>query len=1324
MFKSVLKLLTIFALATLCISGVVVVNYNIGQNNIRNNVSTTIESNASIMEDSLTNFINQDNISANITMKITYENNEIILNCFCIVNNTGNFKTEISGNVLYNSKDVHFNFVYIDNFLYASFNNTKIKLKTNEVLSDVSSLCSTAGLDLEFLNSIDINALITMLTNATSIQYENGYLNTISIMGILDLNVFTDENNQIYKVVIPPANIESFTVEGEILFNSTTLQVVCPHNQSEYRDITSIFKILKYFLNTFKGGAFEINGELQTRLQTIPICLNISTSTSFSMLLNTQIYSNNVNVFYKDDIIKVDVNEKSGFVNLLELKKDVATNEDFYALICNTSQMLGLNINAETHDFYTLLMENNENIQGFISLLLKQMDLETAFKMMDGLQTALNSSTISMSDSCLDFILNNFNMSVTFKNEKINQINIYTDLINAQLSVYNSNYVVDFNCDNSINLNNIIETKGLISLLNNTISFFGESFISSSIYIKTNHIDLFLDVFFNRTKQFEFLATGTINKKNISIYSDFNYMYISFDGFRFKINATAVIENLQDIIVLNDIDYYNLTVTILTKLVDNFGFNDVETFFNETLINFKIDKSGNVKHIGNTFTFSLKNEEKLEQLYIAKGNTFLVFNFYEGHSKNTFQSFINNIFKNEDFATIELNNAIDFIYSLITKKSLNGNINITYNNISLTLNYSYNFKQGLYAHTILNDNKLEVFVNNNTIFFNYLNYKYYINLLEMQEMEIFDTVLIKTKQLFPEISEILELLTTTPINTDILFDYVLKNINKLTVQHDTIDFSLYGLTFNIRLSDFISGCVFSNMFSLDFTAHACEESFNCDLSDYSNIRDFAFSTVDFNFLISELGVYIENKIFKGSITSSLYGQKINLNYAFTLKDNSINYLHIFGKFNNMPIKIYYDLRISNFIYIEINRLKLCYNRQNISDLLNIFASLTEIDEQLFQKFLNFNVEKFSLGFLKEVMKSYLLTFGENFPPINLNLLLNAFNITNNVLYFSLFDNNLTVNYYFASSCFSLKIKPQDDFYINMDMFLSDKTTEMQASIDAVTQSFLEDISLNTYIDVSNMSKLVLTVLKSLNSSIFNLYGKINIDFLNISLINLDIYIKIAFEKESIIHNHYTFKFSILLDNLPISALIQQNINHLTYINHRTKIWLENGCLKYLRTADKLSGLKIFSTNFYSYKGETEVLSFGSLSVDALSNSENLSNLIQNLTGINNSIKTALKVFLKFNEIDVVDFENLLYDFSFKNNTYYLRLNGASLLKNKLFNEMNFELLEKNNVLKKLNLKLTIAGAININILDAYFVSLFTNKIVNNRGELVSVANFL
>jgi len=291
-------------------------------------------------------------------------------------------------------------------------------------------------------------------------------------------------------------------------------------------------------------------------------------------------------------------------------------------------------------------------------------------------------------------------------------------------------------------------------------------------------------------------------------------------------------------------------------------------------------------------------------------------------------------------------------------------------------------------------------------------------------------------------------------------------------------------------------------------------------------------------------------------------------------------------------------------------------------------------------------------------------------------------------------------------------------------------TNLNAELKLNTNTIKQPNISGHYLDVSKICDFVEIGTNILNKKQIKLQGNIDINIGKLNLINLSIYGQIELKnitkngKESL-----EIVGALLIDNLPTSCFIMDEINGATYKNHRLLIKIKNNELSYSRTADKVVGLTIFGTELYSYKGITKTLKQGNFKInELLSGKQDILQMLQDMVGYNDLVDEVLNKVIESSKcpadysIDkIIDQNN---GFINNNNYYEINLNGDYLFKNEIFGKIKIGIIKEQKTIKNISFNINLVNdLVNIKSNNITLGNLNTN-IRDNTGNYISVEGYL
>lgn len=1297
MFKKLLAYLGCVAVATAGCTGIVVGNYAINKNkSVTSSISTSQTINKEL-EIAIENIKDADNLVAQVEVDLSMNNISISVDGQLQVEIENNVELDFVGNIEIGTNNIPIAIRYINNKIYINSNKISVYLKTDNLLKDLNGILKTIGMDFLDLENLTMDNILGFLGNCETIPQENGNLLYLNLMDIIAINLNLDENNMLYNVNIPSSNIEGISIGAniDITYNQNGLDVKEPENLNEYKDITNFLDYVSKLVNLLEGKL--LSGNILLSISEINLSLDFVLDFNDSLniyitgellgkQLNINIENSNCYISFGEIKLKATLDELIEMIN--GLFKDFNLGELLSQLLSGLKNLELTEIECNKKDF---LLEINNKIK---------------------ISGKLNKDTFS------NIILNFNEISAEIDFEK----NVVYQEINQEEFISIGTYL------------GAIDMEGVGKILNTGLNYFKQDSMCASIILGNNQFSTMLELQINKNSN-EFTSMiigGEILENEFYLIYDFmdQYFYISFAQLKVKCNSKELADNINKLLINFDIDLtpilslLNLTedkdYNKIFKLLDNPAISELLSDILDKLV---IDKSGHIRL--DSELIKLNGNVKNEKLRLIANtnflnNLYLMLDLGISTDELVYCNNLKNILENEKYEYIDISEftqVIDGISSIISNKNLCGRIGLQLSDINITFDYvidlNNTFTMQLYGKVL--DQLMLITIDETAIYLSYGKLNIKANLENIKEFVI---KIIKYFNLEKDLSELLNVSLENTL-MDLLTKLKLNQISANMIEI-SIDELKCWLISEVNSSEIN---IIYNSLKIDLSLnHYKTQIIEINKNNYENIFDKLdnISIEDYNKFLNIMSEFLDGKKFNFNINANVGNTKVDLDINFAFENDNINKLVVIGTINENVINLVYipnSDATNSYFYLTINNLKLKFNLSSLGNIVSIVADLLGLDVKEINQLFNINLQTIET----EVFKVLLDNF--NINELNIEKILQEIHLTDGVLSVKILD-------MFKLSVITSNINNKfniDKILINeFNLFGTDINFEMKLN----TSNVKIPSTSGNYIDVSKISDFVEMGVNLLNKKQIKLQGQIDINLGKLSLINLDIFGRI--DLKEVIKNgkkSYDIIMAIVIDNLPTSCFMMDEINGITYNNHRVLITYQNGNLNFTRSADKVIGATLFGKEIYSYRGITKNLKTGSYKLSKLLSGElDILQMLQDMVGYKDFVDEIITKVMENGKCPSDYSIDKIIDnskgFIYVNNYYEINLNGAYLFKNELFGNISLGITRNDNSISNLNLNVILAnGLVNIKS-NNLSIGNITGNIRDNKGNYISANNYL
>lgn len=1293
MLKKLLIYLGCVLVATAGCTGIVVGNYAINKNQ---SVSTSIESSKTNkeLELAIENIKKAEDLVADVNVNLKVSNIEVIVTGKLEAELKEKVKLNFSGNIKANKNDIPLNITYIENKIYINSNDINVYIKTDNLLKELNGILKSVGFDFLDLENLSMDTVLGLLGNCETIPQEEGNLLYLNLMDLLVVNLYLDKDNMLYNVNIPTINIEGISLSANINIEyNKNIKVTKPENYNKYKDVTNCIQYIQRIINMI--GKKSIGGKIDLDYKDINIELDFIAD-----------FKDDVKVYISGEIFNksliINIEGDNCYINFDEIKIKTTITELKDML---NNLLIDIDFGSVTEDLLTNIKD----------LKITQLNFEE--------------------ERLIIGINNKFNFEANLNNETFTNLKLDIDNLSLNIELSEDNQYIEPDKNEYISLSSYlgaIDMKGVGKILSAGLNYIKQDVMCVSLSLGNDSFNTMIElkIIKNNNKLDKLIVAGELLENELSLIYDFKtqYVYLTYGKINVKCTSKELATTISD--VLKDFNIDISPVLSLFNLSDNVNINEVFNFVEKTefkeiifeiLDKLVIDQFGNIRL--NSEQLKLNGSIKNNRIrFVATtnllNNAYLVLDLGVKEEDLIYGSNVEENLNPDKYVDLtEFSTIITGITNIIKNKNLSGNVSIKLSDKKLNLNYIIDLNNGfncqLYGY-IFNELMI-VTIDEQSIYLSYGKLNIKANLKDLDE---FLTKIVDTFNLDKDLTKLFEVSIKNTINQ------ILNKINVKTLTPNMLQISIDNL--NLYLVSEVNSTglsVIYNSLRIDFSLNYFKtslieinkDSYQEIVGEFSNI-----DLSDYNSFLELISSYLNGKQFNCKLVTKIKDIDINLDINFALNNNKISKFVAIGNVKNNSISLVYvpsSNTQNSYFYLTINTLKLKFNLSSLGNITSVVADLLGLDINEINKLFNINLQKIENEIFKTLLSNY------NISDLSINEILKE-------IYFK--DGVLTVK---ILDLFKLGIvtNMKNGNFVIEKIVVSNFNilgTNLNAELKLNSSSIKEPTISGYYLDVSKLADFIEIGTNLLNKKQIKLQGNVDINIGKLSLINLNIYGQ--FELRDVYKNgkqSLDIVGVLLIDNLPLSCFIMDDINGLTYKNHRLLIKIENNKLSFSRTADKVIGITIFGQELYSYKGVTKTLKQGNYNItDLLSGKQDILQMLQDMVGYNEFVGEILDKVMENSKcpddysIDkIIDQNN---GFICLNNYYEINLNGDYLFKNENFGKIKIGITKEGKNIKNISLNLNIANdLVSINSSNIAIGNI-TDYIKDNTGNYISVSDYI
>ena len=587
--------------------------YNYEHNKSNQSTAPVQNPNSSVLTSLASNVLGLEQFSGEFTLK---DNNSINLSgTFAIENKSSQIiDVTIKGNC--GTYIVDADIQYKNNLIFINFNNSKIKLSTNDITEAINAITEVIETESSAkLPKIDTNTLLGFLDKIVITETKAGQIIELNVPNLCDLYLLTNKESIPTNILINNINVANnkFSLEVNCKQQTNIAQI----NEEEYLSLSPAIEYIKPTLLALNENNLAISGQIIFNGNTFFIDSTIKNKSKMSGKVSFGNYSllfelkNNyllVELFGK--VFKLTLDDAPEFLSLLStLQTNTAKEQtDLTSIISNLTikpyvkndKLSAIDITAENFD---ATFEITKTYFDAISIE----EVET--KSIKDLQAAINNfKNIISNEYSLDIDIKNANLTangslyLSHNNLNLEKLYFVGNILDTPTSIYvekNYSYCninnLKFKLTNQ-SINNIANI--VLSIISNPETTLDLSILEELKFI--NNID-----FNGKTIKYK---TTDISAE-ISSYNSFYKAKVNFDNSTITstIYPNGTYKYLSKSLVKEEYKDYSEVSDLLSATIKTFEENQLQYHGNISLSLFDVT----IKDVGMDVSVD-KNENKLE----------------------------------------------------------------------------------------------------------------------------------------------------------------------------------------------------------------------------------------------------------------------------------------------------------------------------------------------------------------------------------------------------------------------------------------------------------------------------------------------------------------------------------------------------------------------------------------------------------------------------------------------------------------------------------------------------------------------------------------
>ena len=632
--------------------------------------------------------------------------------------------------------------------------------------------------------------------------------------------------------------------------------------------------------------------------------------------------------------------------------------------------------------------------------------------------------------------------------------------------------------NNALNINlteGYIDYKNVEELVKNTLDFISSKNYNFDINLKYNNLTIYgyLGLINN-----EINADLTVNFQDLNIFVKIveNVIYAEFNGLKIKCSLTEI-----DKIISFIEEEFNLSLTDLkdniSGLKEEISKENIEEIIKKLIINYT----------ENSLSFNFENLNLIINLKENKFNN-LNINYKELNANFNLVSNKEVVIPNGNYIDIvELLPLLSATKHTLENGYVSGDIILNFTMFeernTVKLNYMVSFKEEIlaYFNTTFKGVNIEIYYINQTFYLNLAGLKVYIKTSDINALIAYinSTFNLNLSLDLPELNlssinlDLIESVDANSTSTKV----ILKNGYRLEV-----DFNEYINKVNLIASNFDI-----ELNCKDFSNVIFENIDTNSYSSYTKLTDLITKVLN-TFKEKNFNISIESTIFNNGKAENL-----NINLIFSMQSEFALYGNV--RVGEEFIEIYFQ---NSMLYIKYRELKLAVSLSSLKEILSLALQIVGVDPTSIP-FLDSIGEDINLDNIQNLIPE--IDFGN---PLNLLELVDSMSMDGNAFKLNLkgekisdIQKNMNIMLFVGESGLES---------VELNNIFTSSSTYFNAVI--LKNAFTEVPSLtdvDTFIDISNSSKLLKAILNTTSLNDFQIKGTINVVASVIGIdINMDI----------------------------------------------------------------------------------------------------------------------------------------------------------------------------------------------------------------------------
>lgn len=764
-------------------------------------------------------------------------------------------------------------------------------------------------------------------------------------------------------------------------------------------------------------------------------------------------FEGNIILNYENESVIVDyaINFQDG---LKALVKTSLLGIDVEIVLLNKEIFMnfnGIKIKADISDIQDL----TNLIIDYLGLNLTQTSLEEILaneKLIQEFAFLVNGIYLKTFDA--EFILKTNGEIITGFEVDYNKLNLMFNINKADNNNSDINVVGEY-----------VEFKDVKELIKNTFNFINSN--NYNFNINANFNGILINGYFNlRNNLINANAKIIVKNQEISLKIIENIVYLEFKGLKLSCDLSDIDKLLEFIEKEFNLNFNNLDSKI-NEFKENINKENIQEIIEKLILNY--DKNSfEINYENYNLTINIDNNNIKEAVLKFNENFISI--------KLTDQELV----KKDEGYYINIVDILPLISA--TKKTLengylSGDLTLEFemfgesNKLDVNYGVSYvNNEISAYFKTNFKGLNVDVYYLDNTFFLNIVGLKIYLKFDEINSLISYVNSTFNTNINIDDLNVNFEDLSLDLVNNIENFSgcskIYLKNnmILEINYSNDINFVKLFAKNQNLTVS---INCTNYDKFVIE----------NIDLESYQHYSKLTniISNVIATAKEKQFNISCETKIYDNGKESNL-----NINLIFDISSNFVLFANV--KFGEDVVQAYY---INDTLYVKYRELKLCASIDSLKEILSLALQIIGVDPASVP-FLDKIGEDINLDNIQNLVPE--INFGN---PLNMLKFINSMNLQNNVLSLNL--NGESISQY--SKNMSVKIYT-DEFGVNkitLENIYTAQNTYFNASI--IKDEFVNIPNIDgmeNYIDISNSSKLLKSILNTTSLNDYQISGTISV----------------------------------------------------------------------------------------------------------------------------------------------------------------------------------------------------------------------------------------